>query len=71
MIGLRQGMAGCKNRRKCCGLREWILRAGIFCRSPVSMVRPCGAGKDTTPAAFLLACASGAVDAANADGGTL
>lgn len=31
------------------------------------MVCPCGAGKDTTPAAFLLACASGAVDAESGD----
>ena len=33
---------------------------GLVRRSQISIVRPCGAGKDTTPAAFLLACASGA-----------
>lgn len=33
---------------------------GLVRRSRVSIVRPCVAGKDTTPSAFLLACASGA-----------
>jgi len=60
VIGLRRGVAVCQG----VAVSDFseIVQAGVRFgrRSRMSMMRPSGAGKDTTPAAFLLACASGA-----------
>jgi len=61
IIGLRRGYCEAARGGKA-GVFLGVVQAGVgpVRRSRVSIVRPCVAGKDTTPAAFLLACASGA-----------
>ena len=61
-IGLRRVLPGGERWRYPVFFEIVQAGGGLVRRSRVSMMRPSGAGKDTTPAAFLLACASGAED---------